>query len=123
MQQSGELVVITRNSSTTYYEDAEGKPAGLEHDLAVLFAEDLGVQVRFVVAKQYNEILPFLESHQAHLAAAGLSLTPERNNTSSFPPPTKRWCNKWSTTLSEKPAGIKGLVGKRIEVVAGSELC
>nr|WP_244617510.1 membrane-bound lytic murein transglycosylase MltF [Sulfurimicrobium lacus] len=121
VQQSGELVVITRNSPTTYYEDAEGKQAGLEHDLAELFAKDLGVQVRFVVAKQFNEILPFLENHQAHLAAAGLSLTPERQQHFKFSTPYQTVVQQVVyNTASEKPSNIKELIGKRIEVVAGS---
>ncbi|MDP2785314.1 MAG: membrane-bound lytic murein transglycosylase MltF [Sulfurimicrobium sp.] len=120
-QQSGELVVITRNSPTTYYEDAEGKQAGLEYDLAELFAKDLGVKVRFVVAKQFNEILPFLENHQAHLAAAGLSLTPERQQHFKFSTPYQMVVQQVVHNIAgEKPADIKDLIGKRIEVVAGS---
>ena len=121
VQQSGELVVITRNSPTTYYEDAEGKLAGLEHDLVELFARELGVQVRFIVAQQFNEILPSLENHQVHLAAAGLSLTPERKKRFKFATPyqTIRQQVVYNAS-SDKPKDIKALIGKRVEVVAGS---
>lgn len=121
VQQSGELVVITRNSPTTYYEDAEGKLAGLEHDLAVMFAAELGVQVRFIVANQFNEILPALESRQAHLAAAGLSLTPERQQRFKFATPYQTVQQQVVyNTSNNKPLDIKDLIGKRVEVVAGS---
>ncbi|MDD5404567.1 MAG: membrane-bound lytic murein transglycosylase MltF [Sulfuricella sp.] len=123
VQQSGELVVVTRNSPTTYYEDAEGRPAGLEHDLIELFAKDLGVQVRFVVARQFNEILPFVDNHRAHMAAAGLSLTPERQRHFKFSVPYQMVAQQvvYNTNAAdEKPAGIQDLIGKRIEVVAGS---
>jgi membrane-bound lytic murein transglycosylase F len=121
VQQTGELVVITRNSPTTYYEDAEGHLAGIEHDLAELFAKDLGVKVRFVVANQFNEILPALQNHQAHLAAAGLSITPERQQKFKF-------SNSYQTikqqvvynTSGYKPSSLKDLIGQRVEVVAGS---
>ena len=39
----GQLVVITRNSPTTYYEEADG-PAGLEYEMAKMFADELGVE-------------------------------------------------------------------------------
>lgn len=121
VQQSGELVVITRNSPTTYYEDAEGDLAGLEYDLAQLFAKELGVQVRFIVAKQFNEILPALQNHQAHLAAAGLSITPERQKNFKFSTSYQSVQQQVVyNTSNDKPTGIKDLIGKRIEVVAGS---
>lgn len=121
VQQSGELVVITRNSSTTYYEDAEGNPAGLEHDLARLFAQHLGVQSRFIIARQFNEILPMLESHQGHLAAAGLSITPDRERRFKFSTPYQTVQQQVVyNTADDKPHGIKALIGKHVEVVAGS---
>lgn len=121
VQQTGELVVITRNSPTTYYEDAEERLAGIEHDLVELFAKELGVKVRFVVAKQFNEILPSLQNHYAHLAAAGLSITPERQKKFKFSSPyqTIRQQVVYNTS-GFKPSSLKDLVGLRIEVVAGS---
>ena len=44
IKHGGELIVVTRNAATTYYEGPDG-PAGLEYDLAALFAEHLGVRV------------------------------------------------------------------------------
>ena len=41
---SGKLVVATRNAPTTYHINAEGHPAGPEHDLAAAFARSLGVK-------------------------------------------------------------------------------
>lgn len=124
VQQSGELVVITRNSPTTYYEDAEGEQVGVEHDLVNLFArEELGVKARFVVAKQFNEILPFLANHQAHIAAAGLSVTPERLKRFKFSTPyqtVEQQVVYNSNANGEIPFEIKGLIGKHIQVVAGS---
>lgn len=121
VQQTGELVVITRNSPTTYYEDAEGNLAGIEHDLAEMFARYLDVKIRFVVANQFNEILPALQNQQAHLAAAGLSITAERQKNFKFATPYQVIKQQivYDTT-GDKPSGPKDLIGKRIEVVAGS---
>jgi len=121
VQQTGELVVITRNSPTTYYEDAEEHLAGIEHDLVELFAKELGVKVRFVVANQFNEILPSLQNQQAHLAAAGLTITPERQKNFKFSIPYQNIRQQVVyNTVSPKPSGLKALIGQRIEVVAGS---
>ncbi len=121
VQQTGELVVITRNSPTTYYEDAEENLAGIEHDLVELFAQELGVKVRFVVAKQFNEILPALQNHYAHLAAAGLTVTPERQKRFQFSTPYQTIHQQLVyNTAGYKPSSMKDLAGKRIEIVAGS---
>lgn len=121
VQKSGELVVITRNSPTTFYEDAEGRYAGLEHDLVELFAKQLGVKVKFLVANRFNEIIPTLQHHQAHLAAAGLSITPERERILRFGPPYQTVREEVVYNINgQRPRTVKDLVGKRIAVVAGS---
>lgn len=120
-RESGELVVITRNSPTTYYEDAEGRFVGIEHDLATLFAQDLGVPVRFVIAPDFSHVLSMLEGRQGHLAAAGLTPTAEREKVARFGPPYQTVQQQVAyNTYSLRPAGVKNLLGKRIEVMAGS---
>ncbi len=121
VQQSGELVVITRNSPTTFYEDAQGRYAGLEHDLVELFAKELGVKVKFLIANQFDQIIPTVLHHQAHFAAAGLTVTPERERVLRFGPAyqTVREEVVYNTD-AERPRKIQDLIGKRIEVVAGS---
>lgn len=82
---SGELVVVTQVGPTTYYEDGQGA-AGFEYDLARMFAEHLGVELRLVVPEQHDDILPMIVRHEAHFAAAGLSATPERMHQVRFGP-------------------------------------
>ena len=53
---SRELVVATRNSPTTYYEGAQG-PSGFEYDLARLFADGLGVELRIVAPPSLTAIV------------------------------------------------------------------
>jgi membrane-bound lytic murein transglycosylase F len=121
VQQSRELVVITRNSPTTYYEDAQGNYAGLEYDLVSLFAKELGVNVKFIVATEFSQILPTLEKRQAHIAAAGLTVTPERQMAVRFGVPYQTVQQQVVyNSLSVKPRGLKDLLGGRIEVVGGS---
>ena len=71
--QSGELVVLTVNGPTTYFEDAQGLPSGLEYDLATMFANELKVKATFVLTDNPAKIDRLLREGQAHLAAASLA--------------------------------------------------
>ena len=73
-----ELVVITHAGPLTYTDEG-GAPAGFEHDLAELFAAELGVSARFVVVPQH-EVRERLARHEGHLAAGWLSpVLPSQN--------------------------------------------
>ncbi len=121
VQESHELVVLTRNSPTTYYEDAYGNYVGLEYDLVSLFAKELGVNVRFVVATEFGKIIPTLTKKQAHLVAAGLTITPERKKIIRFGPAYQTVQQQIVyNSLNLKPRNFGDLTGKRIEVIASS---
>ncbi|MGQ5524962.1 membrane-bound lytic murein transglycosylase MltF [Chitinimonas sp. PSY-7] len=83
LAQSGELVVLIRNGSTSFYIDAEGKYAGLEYDLVTRFAEEIGVKVKFVVAPRASEMTNRLARHEAHL---GVGITQQVNKKVTFGP-------------------------------------
>lgn len=78
LRQGGQLVVVTRNAPTTYFIDRHGQPAGPEHDLIRDFAQTMDLRVRFIRRHSVAEILRALDSGEAQLAAAGLSLTDDR---------------------------------------------
>jgi len=116
-----ELVVLTRNSPTTRYLDADGNFIGLEHDLVELFALQMGVPVRYVEVDNYAHVLPKLEHGQAHMAAAGLSVTPEHSRRFLFAPPYMevQQVLVYNSTMP-RPRNLKELEAKRIEVVSDS---
>ena len=70
VEQAGELVVLTINGPATYFEDAAGNPSGFEYDLAALFAKNLGVKVRFVLADNPSKVEESMKRGHAHVAAA-----------------------------------------------------
>ncbi|MGZ5067783.1 MAG: transporter substrate-binding domain-containing protein, partial [Usitatibacter sp.] len=70
---SGELVVLTVNGPSTYFEDAQGLPSGLEYDLATLFAKEIGARPVFILTDNPARIDRLLREGQAHLAAAALA--------------------------------------------------
>lgn len=77
IRQNGELVVLTRNAPTVYYDNRDGL-SGPEYELASSFANWLGVQVKFVENDNISELLSDLNKGKGHIAAAGLSETADR---------------------------------------------
>lgn len=115
----GEMVVLTRNSPTTYYEGPDG-PTGIEYDLAKAFADDLGVNLR-IVAVASAELAPKLAGRAGDFIAAGLAITPERLQSLRFTPPYQQVRQQLVYRLgNERPRSPAQLVGHNIEVVAGS---
>ncbi|MDW8324125.1 MAG: membrane-bound lytic murein transglycosylase MltF [Burkholderiales bacterium] len=119
--QTGELVVLTRPSATTYYRDARGETVGFEHDLVRRFAEAQGWRVRFVPTDSLEQLFARLERGEAHLAAAGLTVSDGRLARLRFGPvytTTREWvvCGP----AADAVARVEDLPGRRIEVVAHS---
>src|SRR5487761_2503029 len=65
-----EVVVATRLGPTTYITQPDGRTVGLEHDLALNFANTLGKPVRFLVLDNLDQVLTAVRTHRAHFAAA-----------------------------------------------------
>lgn len=86
IEQLGLLRVATINSPTTYYVGAAG-PAGYEYDLAAGFAQRLGVGLEMVVAESPREALRLVREGKAHLAAASIVVSEEREKQFRFTPP------------------------------------
>lgn len=78
--ESGKLVVVTRNSPTTYYQDRNGA-TGYEYELIKEFANYLDVELELMVVNNLNEAMEALESGAAHIAAAGYT----REQTENYP--------------------------------------
>ena len=78
LEPDGELVVVTRNGPTTYYLGAD-EPAGFEYELVRAFAESQDMHLRVKVAFTLEEVFETLQRGEAHIAAAGLTESSERN--------------------------------------------
>ena len=119
IRKQNELVVLTRNSPTTYYEGPDG-PTGLEFELVSGFADYLGVELRMVVPPNFNDLLPLVVRGDAHLAAAGLSVTERRMETIRFGPVYQEITPQLVyRSGSVRPKTLADLDG-HLEVVAGS---
>ncbi len=119
VQQSGELRVLTRNAATTYYEGPLG-PTGLEYELAKGFAAELGVELKLVTAGNVAEIFDGLARKKAQFAAAGLTVTAQRETYVRFTPPyqeiTQQLVYRMGNTRPRNPTELKG----QLEVLAAS---
>lgn len=118
---SGEIVVLTHNGPTTYFEAADGKPSGFEYDLVTRFAEQNGYRVRFVQAQNLGEMFSLLAQHQAHFIAAGISVLDSRKETMQFSP---SYMNVTQQVIYNKdglkPNNFADLAKMRVETIAGS---
>lgn len=86
VKKQGTLTVVTRNAATTYYEGPRGY-TGLEYDLVRGFAKEQGLKLEIVVATNVSDVLSMLAEGKADLAAAGLTITPSREQWARFTPP------------------------------------
>ncbi len=118
--QRGELQMLTRNSTSTYYEGVEG-PAGLDYELAQGFAEYLGVDLKIQVMNDVNELLPALTEHKGDLVAAGITITADRQQYFRFGPSYQLTI---PTVVSKRgtptPESFQDLAGGLIGISAGS---
>jgi len=116
------LVVVTRNSPITYYEGPFG-PTGLEYDLANLFAEHLSVELKLIVEENYSRMFELLQDGKADIAAANVTVTDSRKQQLHFGPSYMEVTQQVVYRIrnnSKRPRKIKDLIGKDIEVTAGS---
>lgn len=120
IRSEGELVVISRNSPTTFFLSKNG-PAGFEYDLTGLLAEELGVELVMEPAFSLSGIFTRLSRAEADLAAAGLTLTERRaqkypHSISYF----KLIPQVVYVAGTYRPRKLENLLGMSIVVLAGS---
>ena len=120
LREAGELVVLTRNAPTIYYQDRDGL-AGPEYDMMSDFAASLGVKLRVVENDNIEDIFVGLGARVGHIAAAGLTRTQSRIKKYLAGPvydevSQQVVCRRGGA----RPRRIRDLIGLRIAVPAGS---
>lgn len=83
---SGTLVVAAHRGSASFFDGADG-PDGLDHALTRAFASELGVRVRYVFPDSVEGLLADVRAGRVHMAAAALTVTPERRRMLHFSTP------------------------------------
>lgn len=120
IQEDGELVVLTRNAATTYYELRDDY-AGIEFEMASSFAEYLGVEAKFVVKNDVSNLLKTLLKGEADIVAAGLTNIEERSDHFLFGPTYQKVTQQVVCRRGGKrPKNPDDLVGLTIQVPVDS---
>ena len=112
-------MVVTRNSPTTYFESADG-PTGLEYEMVKMFANELGVELTLVIPDSLSDILNKISSNAVHIAAAGLTITKDREKIFRFGPAYQEINEQLIYNVTNKrPKNLSSLNGT-LEVIANS---
>lgn len=83
IKDSGELVVLTLYSSTSYF-NYRGQEMGFQYELSEQFAKSLGLKLRVEVAGSVSEMIDMLMAGEGDLIAYPLPITKERKDSLLF---------------------------------------
>lgn len=83
MKDSGELVVLTMYSSTSYF-IYRGQPMGFQYELSEQFAKSLGLKLRVEVAKSTKELVSKLLAGEGDMIAYNLPITKELKDSLTY---------------------------------------
>ena len=83
MKDSGELVVLTLNSSISYF-DYRGEPMGFQYELAKQFAQSLGVKLKVKTARNTKELVHMLQQGEGDLIAYPLPISKKLKDSIAF---------------------------------------
>ena len=124
------ITFVTLNGANTYYVNGDNDFAGLEYDLAKLFVKDLnldvnyqGTQLKLIVEKHIDQILPAVFSGKADIAAADITITEARKKRFNFTTPYQDVQQEliFNKDITKKPPkNIKDVIGHQITVPAGT---
>ncbi|MEL6300728.1 MAG: membrane-bound lytic murein transglycosylase MltF [Pseudomonadota bacterium] len=118
--ETGVLRVVTRNAPTAYYIGADA-PTGPEYDLVFGFAEELGVQLTMRPLRAVADLIPAVRAGDAHMVAAGLSITEERLQQVNFSQPYQQVEQHLIYRRGTgKPQSLADIQEQEIVVMAGS---
>lgn len=122
IRESGRLVVLTRNAPTTVYIDRDGQHSGPEYELVEAFADTLGVDAEYRHYPSTGAILEALRAGEGDLAAAGLTVTPDRRRRFLFGPAYQRITQQVVCRRdTAQPENLRGLAQiDKVHVVADS---
>ena len=126
------LVALTAYSSTSYF-IYRGQAMGFEYELLKQFSKHLGVELRMVVVREVDSILPLLNNYNGDLVASAMAVTQRRREVVDFTDPltysdqvlVQRKPEKWYTLNAEQQESllvksVVDLIGKTVHVKENS---
>ena len=120
IREGGELIVASRHGPDTVYPGPHG-PAGLEHDLIEGFARAIGVRIRYVFPDNLGRLLDQTATASVHMAAAGLTVTPQRRRWMRFSIPYREISERLVYRMGvRRPRSLEQIPPGALHVVARS---
>jgi membrane-bound lytic murein transglycosylase F len=132
IQEAGVLRAITVYSATSYF-IFKGRPMGFEFELLSLLADDLGLDLVMIIAKDADELFNMLNTGQGDIVAASLTITKDRAEKVNF---TEHHAVTRQVLVQKKPSDWRkmklheienllirnpiDLIGKKVHVRKGS---
>ena len=86
IQEKGQMYVITRNNNLCYYIYRD-QVMGFEYELASAFADFLGVRLKIIIAREWEDMVPKLLRGEGDIIAASFTITPKRKQQIQFSNP------------------------------------
>ena len=83
IKDSGELVVLTLYSSTSYF-NYRGQEMGFQYELSEQFAKSMGLKLRIEVANSVDELIRKLLAGEGDMIAYNLPITKNGKTVSSI---------------------------------------
>ena len=121
IKDSGELVVLTLYSSTTYF-NYRGQEMGFQYELCEQFAQSLGVKLKVKVAHNAQELVQLLLTGKGDLIAYNLPITRERKDSlryCGYEAITHQVIVQRNSTRPKPLQDVTQLIGKDIYVKPG----
>lgn len=122
IRESGSLKLVTRNTPSTYFLE-KGKPVGFEYELAKAFAEHIGVKLEIIVAPSFSDLFTLVKNRDATIAAANLTITPQRLENFAFSPPYLHTSSALIYRIKQgnpAPKKLESVIGRTIVVPKNS---
>lgn len=120
IKKRGELVLITRNNATCYYQGPNG-PTGFEYELASAFAENLGVKLRTIVIEDEVEMIKALLDEKGDILAPGTPFGVKSARLAALCP---AYYNIWQQVIGRRDGyplkEVKDMMAAAIWVTPGS---
>lgn len=108
IKKRGKLIALTDNSSTSFY-IYKGDSLGYEYEQLRLFAKSIGVELQMIIAKNLDTIFNQLNSCEADIVAANITVTKERSELVDFSSP---FILAHQVLVQRKPEGWENMTAK-----------
>jgi len=111
IREDGVLKAIAIYNSTNYFL-YRGEPMGFEFELLSQLAEDLGLELKIIVAENLDELFDMLNRGEGDIIAHGLTITEKRKEIVDF---TRHHYLTHQVLVQRKPQNWRKMPGHRVE--------